>query len=112
MFTPPAEVPFTNMNTNTISSVLCISDVPVCCLIVNSWGETVHAHSTVSKGSKTFQYTFFIWTHSFQILCDYPIFRTAASGCSCFVMSLCMPNVCIVSSCTFACNSACTFVYT
>ena len=58
MFTPPAEVPFTNMNTNTISSIMCISDAPVCCLKFNSWGETVHAHSTVSKGSKTFQYTF------------------------------------------------------
>ena len=26
MFTPPDEIVFTNMNTNTISGVLCISD--------------------------------------------------------------------------------------
>ena len=27
MFTPPNEVAFTNTNTNTISGVLCISDI-------------------------------------------------------------------------------------
>ena len=32
----------------------------------------------------------------------------AASGCLCLVMSLCMPYVCIVSVCVFACISTCT----
>ena len=55
MFTPPAEVAFTNTNTNTISSVLCIPDTSVRCFVVNSWGETVHSHSTVSKDAEIFQ---------------------------------------------------------
>ena len=46
MFTPLAEVAF--IRTNTISCILCIFsyitlDIN---LVVNSWGETVHAHST------------------------------------------------------------------
>ena len=61
MVTPPAEVALTN--TNTIGGVLCISDTSVWCLVVNSWGETVHAYSTVSKeDGETFILGCYIWT--------------------------------------------------
>ena len=39
-------------------------------------------------------------------------FTTVASGCLCFVMSLCIPYVCIVSLCVFSCKSACALFYT
>ena len=35
------------------------------------------------------------------------IFITIVSGWLCFVMSLCMPYVCIVSVCVFTCISTC-----
>ena len=51
-----------------------------------------------------------------KICSDYHLnsikFITVASGCLCFVMSLCMPYVCIVCICVFACNSTCTLLYT
>ena len=34
-------------------------------------------------------------------------FITVASGCLCFVMSLCMPYMCIVSLYVFTCVSTC-----
>ena len=50
MVTPPDEIEFTN----TISGVLCISDILLLCLVVNSSGKTVSTPA-VSKDDEKFQ---------------------------------------------------------
>ena len=47
---------------------------------------------------------FFIQIYSTIILIIFT-FITVASGCLCFLISLCMPCVCIISLCVFACIS-------
>ena len=57
MFTPYNEIAFTNTTTNTISSVLCISEKFVCCL----GGEFFRwnsVHSSVSKDAEKFSINF------------------------------------------------------
>ena len=54
---------------------------------------------------------YIIWTFGFKfamtVIWIQFTFITVASGWLCFVMSLCIPYVCIVSLCVFACISTC-----
>ena len=63
MITPPDVVAFTNTNTNTISSVLCISETLLCCLVVTSSCKTVFTQ-LYPKMMRNFNkfVRYYIWT--------------------------------------------------
>ena len=111
--------------TNIISDVLCISDILLWCLVVNSSGEIVATqlyhrcwkiliNFCVIKfwtlhPIRTSRIILTFWDPKLQWLSfkfNLHLLLLHLVGCV-FVMSLCMPYVCIVSLCVFACISTC-----
>ena len=74
-------------------------------------------HSTVSKDAEKFSINVGVIIFGHYIIFGHAelygrfgfkfTYITVASGLLCFVMSLCMPYVCIVSLCVFTCISTC-----